>query len=362
MENLNISNNNIDLHNFSKADIERIMKLLDDTDELANLKNDVIESEKLDLSEENILDDINLCIDSIDDNLTSLEKLRMIYICLGHLFSYDYRVIDDIRFATDKVIDMSYYVGRYQTCLQISEVLATVLNSVGIEAKVIERKLEHIREDYGQNHVANEVRIKNKDGIYEKYLLDLTLDLYLIQSNCRTLHFGYESGPNGEYDIIPQIDNYEMDKKLGVMYSDRYTNDLITDLKKNIRNIDLSKSRKEIIDFKILNMFPLGMKFPGYYEGKQYINMIFKELLQEQYREFNIYSRDGDMTNFKTCFLISSEEYEKWLIYSHKFGLLSTDRSNIRNMLEDEWQTNSETLKSIVFKSKQKKKTLLHNT
>lgn len=354
--NLDIYNPNI--HSFKDSNVERMLELLEDSNEHSEYKQSVLGSEVIDLSEENVLGDINSIIHNIDSSLTPLEKLRLIYISLGYLFSYDYRVIDDTRYATDKVIDMNNHVGRYQTCVQISDILCKVLNGIdGIDVKVIERRLDNSNNKYGQNHVANEVRIKNEFGDTESYLLDLTLDLYLIQSGCRTMHFGYETGPNGEYDIIPHIDTDRIDQKLGLVSGSLYTDESISIAKENIKRFDFrNMDSKEIVDYRIINLLPLVKTFPGYHEGRQYINMLFKELLQVKYKEFNMYAKDGDLTNFKTCFLLQLEDYEKWIIYSNKLGLISTDKDSLKDMLENEWTTNSETLKKLIYTSKQKVK------
>ena len=356
--NLDLDKLNVNIHQFDDDEIQRMIEWLDECCSIEEKKERVLNSVGINLGDENIVGPLHYVIDTIPTNLTPLEKLRYVYISLGHLFSYDYRVIDDIRYATDKVIDMDNCVGRYQTCIQISEIMAKVLNEIdGVEAKVIERKLPNVREEYGQNHVANEVRIKNEDSEYETYLFELTLDLYLIQAGCRTLHFGYESGPNGNYDIIPQVDTDDIDSRINLLSDELYTDDIIKIIKDNISRYDMiSTSSKELVDNRIKNMLPLVKTFPGYYEGKQYINMIFKELLQIKYKEFNLYSRNEEITNFKTVFLLDNGDYQKWIMYSNNIGLIATDENTVRNMLETDWETNSGTLKTMLFGEKEKVK------
>lgn len=207
---------NFDINNFAKkVSFSRVLELLEDPEDLnetkleslTKLKEKIISDEVLDLNDENILSDIELVLYNMPNDISSKEKVRWVYIGLGNLFSYDYRIADDIKYGKDKVINPSVYIGRYQTCIQISEIMNIVLNQIdGVESKTIERKLNGYRSFSGENHVANEVKVKTDDGNYETYLLDLTLDLYLIQSGCKTRHFGFESGQNGEYDIIPQTE------------------------------------------------------------------------------------------------------------------------------------------------------------
>lgn len=351
---LNTKNIDFNPDNLSKLDLEKVLELLDDSCDYDKYKDTILNSEEIDLTKENILSDINMIIDNLDDSLTPLEKLRTIYICFGKLFSYDYRVCEDIKYGILKTININKYIGRYQTCIQIPSILCYYLNRIdGIKASVIERKLDNNRNEYGNNHVANKVEVMINEKQHETYLLDLTLDLYLIQSGCRTMHFGYEDNINGEYDIIPQIVNYEIDKKLGLLTNDNYTNRKINEIKEYISRIDFqNKSSKEILDTYIISILPLIKTFPGYHEGKQYINMIFKNVLKTNYKEFNLYFRNGNATNFKTCFLLEYENYQKWIIYSNKLGLMSTSVDNINNMIENGWQTNSSSLKKLLNKKK----------
>ena len=45
---------------------------------------------------QNIIPSINFIATSMPDDLTDLEKVRYIYINLGKLFSYDYRIVADL--------------------------------------------------------------------------------------------------------------------------------------------------------------------------------------------------------------------------------------------------------------------------
>ena len=346
---------NIFSRNINKS---RVMALLDDNDDLdsfekekiCNYKESIIKEEVLDLNNENVLGDIDLILINMPNNLNPIEKVRWVYINLGKIFSYDYRVSDDIRYGKDKVINPYVYIGRYQTCIQISEIVNLLLNQIdGVTSKTIERKLNGVNSLYGDNHVANEIKVRVGNNI-ETYLLDLTLDLFLIQSGCKTMHFAYESGLNGEYDIIPQIDNYYMDKKLGLIV-DNYTDKKIDEVKEIIRSKNYNDmSSKERIEDKIINIYSLIKTFEGYHEGKRYVSMLFDELLHEKYREFNISSKTDDYTNLKTCYMIECSDYIKWIIYSNKIGFLSTNEERLQKMLDKNWNTKSTTLKKLVLK------------
>ena len=162
-----------------------------------------------DFKTENIVGELNLLLLNIPNNLSLIEKIRWLYIKVGKLFSYDYRIANDSNVAFKEIDFYNNYVSNYQTCLQISYLFNMMLNYIdpGIKANVIERKMD-IRGRYEVEHQANEVILPSG----EKYILDLTLDLYLIQSGCQTKHFDYETDASGEYDIIPLCDIKDMDK------------------------------------------------------------------------------------------------------------------------------------------------------
>ena len=131
--------------------------------EVRKLKEDIIHTELLNLSLEDISGDVSLLIHNLPDDLTPLEKVRWMYINLGKLFSYDYRVAQDISYGTEKMFDPYQFIGRYQTCIQISSVLNLILNGIdGVDSRVIERVLPNVHASYGNNHVANEVILYDK--------------------------------------------------------------------------------------------------------------------------------------------------------------------------------------------------------
>ncbi len=316
---------------------------------VSEYKDKAIYSESSDMFED-ISHEIKIVINHIPDNLSTLEKIRWIYINLGKLFSYDFRVANDTNLLYNKNTDIDKPVNRYQTCIQITDILNDILNNIdGVKSKKIARKLDNLRGRYEHDHVANEVTF-TQDGEEMKIMLDLTLDLYFIQSGCKTKHFGYDSSPDVYYDIIPQVDNLEMDKKLGFITDERdYTDHMIEDLSTAIHNANLEKlNPKDAIDTNLLLINKLVKTFQGYHEGKQYLNMLFSKLLHADYREFNLYNYNDDKVNLKTIYKIDLNGAEKWVIYSNKLGLISTDLDKIEDMLGSGWTTNSGTLKEII--------------
>lgn len=165
---------------------------------------------KKDINDNNIIADINLILFNMPKNASYIEQIRWVYIKLGDLFSYDYRVANHPDIVTKQLNFEEDYIGGFQTCIQIAEIMNIVINSLGPECKgkIVETS-DNVRGIVGPKHRANAVEFSNG----EKYLLDLTLDLYLIQSGCQTKHFGYTC-PNGEYDIMPLVECESIDKKI----------------------------------------------------------------------------------------------------------------------------------------------------
>lgn len=140
-----------------------------------------------------------------------------------------------------------------------------------------------------------------------------------------------------------------MDLNLGLLDND-YTDDKIVEIKEILNNTDYSNmTPKEIIDYKITTISSLIKKFSGYHEGKRYISMLFDELLKEKYGEFNISSKRDSNTNLKTCYMIQHDDYVKWIIYSNRVGFMSTNENGLRNMLENDWETRSSSLKELIL-------------
>src|SRR5574344_1784141 len=294
---------------------------------------------------QNIIGEIKLLISNIPTNVSTEEKIRWLYINLGYLFSYDYRIADNELVALKKIDVEKDYIGRYQTCLQIASLLCYAINQIGPEchAKIIERPREG-RGNYKVEHQAVEVETSKGN----KYLLDLTLDLYLIQSGCQTKQFGFTTDMYGTYDIIPLNDCEKMDRRLNLIKNREYTDKRILRLKNKLDNKNYYKvSEKKIIYYKIEEISKLIPPFNGHYEGKQFVNKLFQELLGYQYKEYNLtYLKNDNMVTLFQMFGETGVEY--WCLYSNYNGLVPTNVSNINTMLESGWVTRSNTLEEKI--------------
>ena len=300
---------------------------------------------------ENILPDILLLQKNIPKDLSPLEQVRWIYINLGKLFSYDFRVAKEPEYGYNKKIDFQKGIDRYQTCIQISYILDTILNQLpNVKSKIVERSMHDMRGNYGEEHVGNDVII-NDNGFEYHIILDLTLDLYLIQSDCRTLHFGYQDDGTGTYDIIPQCDNENMDIKLGFINSYKdYTDYNIKEAKNYLKSFNTSKVDPiYYLETALSCISKLYKKFQGYHEGVLYTNLLFRNLLDAEYKDFNLFYENNDLTSMKTIYHINYKGIEKWLIYSNKVGFMNTDIESIEELLNTGWYTRSDTLKDMIF-------------
>lgn len=267
---------------------------------------------------------------------------------MGELFSYDYRISNNEAVAT-KPIDFTLdYISRYQTCIQISYLLNLLLNNIdGVKSRVIQRRAPR-RGTYNIEHEAVEVEIDGK----EKYVLDLTLDLYLIQSGCQTKEFGYFSGLMGEYDIVSSVDAQKMDEKLGLIKNGEYTDKRIRDVKSRVNMIDFSQvTESEELDYRLTQIKQLIPNFQGYHEAKQFINKLFLELLNRPYKEYNLTYKENENVELVTCFEIPTNDSSLWYLYNSKLGLTKTTSKSINDMLACGWTTKSKTLREELEKS-----------
>ena len=214
-----------------------------------------------------------------------------------------------------------------------------VINSLGPECKgkIVETS-DNVRGIVGPKHRANAVEFSNG----EKYLLDLTLDLYLIQSGCQTKHFGYTS-PNGEYDIMPLVECESIDKKYGLIKFGEYTDKRINDLKSKLNNIDYSNmTEEEILNYKIMMLNTITPKFRGAHEGKMYLNKLFIEVLKSRFKEYHLTSQREKNEELATVFKFV--DTDSWYLYTPNLGLFNSSKENIKSMLNSGWKSKSNSL------------------
>lgn len=305
--------------------------------------------EKVNVKNDNIVSDINLILFNIPENVSILEKVRWIYIKLGELFSYDYTVVSKPKEALKELTFEDNYISPYQTCIQISQIMNIILNSLGPEckSKIVETQ-DSVRGINNSTHKANSVEFSNG----EKYLLDLTLDLYLIQSGCQTKHFGFTT-PNGEYDILPLLECERIDKSFGIIKYGEYTDKKINDMKSRLNSIDYSSmTEDEILNYKLSMLNTLVPKFRGSHEGKMYLNKLFIEVLKSRFKEYHLTLQRESIDELATIYKFI--DTDSWYLYTPNLGLFRTSKENIKSMLNSGWISKSNSL----FDDLENKKTL----
>lgn len=305
--------------------------------------------EKVNVKNDNIVSDINLILFNIPENVSILEKARWIYIKLGELFSYDYTVVSKPKEALKELTFEDNYISPYQTCIQISQIMNIILNSLGPEckSKIVDTQ-DSVRGINNSTHKANSVEFSNG----EKYLLDLTLDLYLIQSGCQTKHFGFTT-PNGEYDILPLLECERIDKSFGIIKYGEYTDKKINDMKSRLNSIDYSSmTEDEILNYKLSMLNTLVPKFRGSHEGKMYLNKLFIEVLKTRFKEYHLTLQRESIDELATIYKFI--DTDSWYLYTPNLGLFRTSKENIKSMLNSGWISKSNSL----FDDLENKKTL----
>ena len=299
--------------------------------------------------ESSIIPYINYIMSTIPNNLTPLEKVRYIYIELGKIFSYNYRIMVDESIAEERINYEAPEISRYQTCYQISEILTMLINGADCKCKanVVQRTLENRR--YANEHVATEVQFD--DGM--KIMLDLTLDLPNIQSGMRTKEFGYTSDALGTYDIISQRECEKMDKKLEFI-NDKYTDDQIMEFKEQLANVNYNgMSKAKIIDYKIIKAKEQFSKnFKGNHEAVRYMYTLLSSILSEDERaDFKQYNLSyGNPNDLNLISIYSFKDQDLYYSYSNEIGLNKITIQNIRNLLNNGWMTNSKSLYDVIGK------------
>lgn len=305
--------------------------------------------EKVNVKNDNIVSDINLILFNIPENVSILEKVRWIYIKLGELFSYDYTVVSKPKEALKELTFEDNYISPYQTCIQISQIMNIILNSLGPEckSKIVDTQ-DSVRGINNSTHKANSVEFSNG----EKYLLDLTLDLYLIQSGCQTKHFGFTT-PNGEYDILPLLECERIDKSFGIIKYGEYTDKKINDMKSRLNSIDYSSmTEDEILNYKLSMLNTLVPKFRGSHEGKMYLNKLFIEVLKSRFKEYHLTLQRESIDELATIYKFI--DTDSWYLYTPNLGLFRTSKENIKSMLNSGWISKS----NLLFDDLENKKTL----
>ena len=285
----------------------------------------------------NIDSEIKLLMYNVPENLSEIEKIRWLYIRIGGLFNYDYRIAGDTEIGKKVVSLESGYICNYQTCSQITEIMNKVYQSIGVKSRTIIRKMQD-----RVYHVANEVTLSTG----EVYILDLTTDLYLIQSGCQTKQFA--SYAEEEYDTISESTLEAMDEKMHLIKYGEYTDKKIRDKKSVINGLDYSKmTYDEELVYKIEKIKELIPNFTGYNEGRLFVDKLLNDF-NIQFHKFNLIYKQDDKNKLIGCFQIYGDE-NIWYLYAGNSGFIKTDANKLDKMLNNGWFCKNEMLDAIIY-------------
>ena len=294
---------------------------------------------------DNIVDKIELIRYSIPENCTDLEKVRYIYIKLGHLFCYDFRIIINESIAGVK-LDYNN-ISQFQTCTQISEVLAMLLQNFNgnAEARVIKRTLPN--EKYSNSHVATELKFKDTiTGESYNLLLDLTLDLFRIQAGLQTMQFGFTTDAHSTYDIISLRECEEMDLHLNLIFEDVYKDKKIEEVRKYLCTNNMSLRDKLTYMWQMMQV-----NFLGSHELMRYAEYVISSTFPKlPFRNFNLYNKNISEEEFAVLFIIKDQEKDKdiYVIFDNQLGMIFSNKNIIVDMLNSDWKCNSKVLYTLL--------------
>ena len=305
----------------------------------------------------NLVGELNLILLNIPEDLSPLEKAWLIYNKAGHVFRYDYRIANNVELAKKEIDFLTNNIDYFQTCTQISYLLNLMLNNIeGLESRVIKRNI-HLRGNYCNkvDHVAIELKDKTSG---KEYLLDLTLDLYEIQSGMICEHFAcseyaniIHSDTDKKYDLLSLQERKKLDNKTKINLSGIYTNNQIDECKKKVIEKYTTDFDTDIFEYGIeqIKQIISSHNFKGHQEGSLFIKRLFHEILSRvgiNYKEFNLIYLNNDQ--IVTLFYFDNSSDGTFLLYSTDNGIIETNKKNIKKMLSYGWSTRSNSLGDLL--------------
>ncbi len=305
----------------------------------------------------NLVGELNLILLNIPEDLSPLEKAWLIYNKAGHVFRYDYRIANNVELAKKEIDFLTNNIDYFQTCTQISYLLNLMLNNIeGLESRVIKRNIQ-LRGNYCNkvDHVAIELKDKTSG---KEYLLDLTLDLYEIQSGMICEHFAcseyaniIHSDTDKKYDLLSLQERKRLDNKTKINLSGIYTNNQIDECKKKVIEKYTTDFDTDIFEYGIeqIKQIISSHNFKGHQEGSLFIKRLFHEILSRvgiNYKEFNLIYLNNDQ--IVTLFYFDNSSDGTFLLYSTDNGIIETNKKNIKKMLSYGWSTRSNSLGDLL--------------
>ena len=289
--------------------------------------------------EENISNSIKEIISKMPDNLEELEKVRWVYVKLGSIISYDYRRLD-----FKNIVNISdEYISKYQTCVQVSDLLNQLLNSVGVKCESFEREEDKLH--YDQAHKYNVVTLNTGEKLY----LDLVYDLPYIQNDFKTLNFGYKDAGN-EFIVISQFEDKMMDEKMG-LYPNGYKDEEVEDFRRELeRNNYYFNSYEEEMDYIINKSKTYLNPSVDFVEGS---NILEKKMFQDIVRGLiithNLVNQNMDKIR---VYLFNKMDEKVWYLYSKGNNLIKSNEEDIKSLLNNGWINKSGEIYNYISENK----------
>lgn len=325
------------------------------------LNGDDMEKKEILPMKSNLIGELNLILLNVPEDLKPLEKAYWVYNKAGHIFSYDYRVANDIEIADNEIDFENNSSDYYQTCIQMSYLMSLMFNNIeGLEARVIPRRIPtRGMHAAGRDHVAVELHELECD---KKYIVDLSLDLFQIQSGMITEHFCREEyahsrdfEDNEKYSTLSVSDCIRLGKVTGINSTGRYTNNIINEARKQVLEIYKKEVDVDIVKvgFDKVSKIISGKTFRGHLEGKQFVGRILQLLFSDigvDYQEFNLYYKNSE--RIITLFYVRQYSGDVFVLYSNDNGLIYSSRDAISSMLRMGWSTRSNSLASLMDEQK----------
>lgn len=254
---------------------------------------------------------------NMPQDLNEIEIAKYIYIKLGKEKAFDERYF----FGNAKVKKQIYQMAertKYNTdpvaknrkiiCVSLSYLYRDILKEFGINSIVVSED-DH---KYGI--------IILKDGT--KIKADLQLDLYNIQTGCKTEYFGTKS--NYELNLLSELSESELlniDKEIGyVERKEDYKNNAIEILKEKVKGKTPNEALDIIFNDQRVNQFENDLEFVEMY--KYYMGLLNKTIpkyLHKKVFAFNCYREKEDgQRDYTICIYSQEKEDLNVYIFSRK--------------------------------------------
>lgn len=303
-------------------------------------------------------------IGEIPEGLNEIEKIRYIYIKLGKYFIYNINFFINEEHKQQKMynkkIDIQNIYTRKQICSQIAYALSSAINQMveGVSASTMVRIMDK-RIINGElrkiEHIATKVETENG----EKYILDLTKDLYRIQNNLQTKEFGFASYVDDDYDIISLREAREMDNKIGYTFHGIYMNEFLKQMKDEMVDEKLIKeyvignkcegiNKDTILQYKMdFILKNLDLRDNGPIEAKDFVLYALESILTEdekkRVKQFNLYKKDSH-PKMDVAIRLKCGEDSIYYLRKDEGNFQKVKLDDICKLMQNDWFMNSRTM------------------